>query len=98
MPKPIDSPYIVCTLSTMPCRFCTDEYYYNCSKVSDIRTHQVIRLNKNIPLGLYCNNACTWVSNLAVCPVPEAIEVCKKAIAAYDPEDPIRWMKRKGAV
>ena len=88
-------PYTTCTLGNIRCRHCSDEYYYNCSKVSDIRTHKVIRLNKNIHLGLYCNNSCTWVSNLTVCPIAEAREICRIAIATYDPEDPLRWMSKK---
>jgi hypothetical protein len=88
---------VYCTLGNIECRHCSNEIYHNYKRASDIKTHAVIRLNKCIPLGLYCNNECTWVSQIKVCPIPDAVEVCKKAISAFDPDDPLRWMKRKCA-
>jgi hypothetical protein len=87
-----------CTLGNCTCKYCTDTILRNYKRMSDIRTHAVIRKEQVIKLGLYCENECTWLSNMTVCPIPAAREVCRKAIAEFDPNDPVRWMKRKGVV
>ena len=89
---------IYCPLGNKECRHCSNEVYRNVKRASDIHSHKVLLMDQSIPLGLYCNNECTWVSDLKACPVPEATEVCKIAIKNFDPEDPLRWMKRKCAV
>lgn len=81
-----------CPLGSKPCRHCSLEIYKEVKRVPDFTQHKMIISENIIPLGAYCNNACCWVSDLQVCPIPAAMS---KALTENYPSE-LTWARRKG--
>ena len=70
-PEPVLKPYtsVFCTLGNSLCRHCSEETHTSRRQVPSAKDNVIIE-TQTIPLGLRCNNACRWVSDLKECPVP----------------------------
>jgi hypothetical protein len=65
-----------CPLGARKCDHCSDEKRRDIQRVGILKTGLMERREREIPLGLFCNNdGKTFIKNLKVCPIPEALGV-----------------------
>jgi len=76
-------PYIICTLTSEPCRHCSTETYLQIG--TKIKRNPITRLSMSagayrnrLILGQICNNAPLktnpWIENMKICPVQDSKE------------------------